>query len=511
MEPLDPALQLENLPEHVLVKIFSYTKPSDRLNLILVNRKFNDLITNVKETMQDIQITWNEFDGADEMEDLDEFLFTMLQSNRKYLRLSIVDSHLFSSFLFLSRFQSLREVELNITHLELEALSAIVNNLPLLEALEINDNMPINSRESSVAKLNCKKLKRYSWSVMCLVQFFEEIPALEELELSHGGQNELTASSLGELRNILLNLSTLKSLSLIEVDVIDQNFQNPKFKLQQLEILSDNNLKEVIRFIETQVELQKLTVTLVPATISELLTSIGTVLSLPKLKSLSVNWIANTEGEFEEDPDFVLKVSVNRTIEEFTLSDDTDGMIVIGPQQDELRPKFFEGCFSKIPNVKILNLRDFIPFKGKDLSFLNSFGKLEAISFSTLLDDPVLPYLELKSLESITITIEIPDELQDDRIEQLVIECSQMLIEFFEKHRKLKSFHLRYLMIQENVWLFVKNNLHSLKQFSIVADSADFGRFHGRKFLVSDEEFKIKVKHDVNPEYKKIVGERFSY
>ncbi len=469
-EPIgNSALKLETLPERALVKIFSYTEPKDRLNLMLLKKQFNDLISNVAATMKGLDLIWSDRCG-DRDKNFDDFLFAMLQSDRKYSKMIIREDYFYSCFQYLTRFQSLRELHLLIPKLEMKMFAKLVNDLPILKILKTSpETIPL---DLTVVALNCSSLIEYSGSVWCFSCFSADaIPKLERLSLFKDEKNGgIWGEPLLKIQETILQLADLKKLKLRKTGIVNQDFVKAKFQLQELVMDVSFDSDWSIQFIGRQKKLDLLDVTLkYPTVFADLQNLINTVLVLPKLRSLRVCMLPQLENENDSQ----ITAPVNPNVVKSTIC-------LFGVKTNG---RFLTSLLARMPNLKSLELIGNLSFKKSKIVHLNKLEHLESLVFQTSAKNTSLGFLNLPELKKVIILF-LPN-----RRDNLLIDSAD-LIEFFSRHSKLQEINITNGMIREDVWKFMKKCLVDLKLISIhvsqaVADGADF--------LVSDEQYSVSV------------------
>jgi hypothetical protein len=249
------------LPEHVLIKIFAYTSVNDRLNLMLVNKQFNNLISQVKETMQDIRLKWRYWGQDQYDEKWIRFVSVIDHSNRSYFRIEITAKEYDRNLWKIGKFKSLKRLFIDCRNFDVKDLIKIVNNLPKLESLETDHEFLLLNTKAATEKIKCKTLKTFSWDPRAFIHCFAApLPNFIELSFSRYLIEELDSEELDLLRSTLANIPTLKTLELEhDVAVAGQEFpEKVKFKLHDLSIRGISSLLNVVKFLRTQRDLTKL-------------------------------------------------------------------------------------------------------------------------------------------------------------------------------------------------------------------------------------------------------------
>jgi hypothetical protein len=208
------------VPERVLVMIFSYTTPADKLNLMLVCKQFNGLISTTN-LMKNIRLVWKKKKNASLAESLDCFVSEIFQTKRCYWNM-ILKERYFSS-LFLAKFSSLRDLELVEGTINSAELAKIINILPNLKKLHISKNFTVLDTKCNRTKLKCKKLQDYS-NNLNLIPIFDNDLNLTTLTVMKSYDDVLSSDIVDFIR-------TQNNLECLDISLNNYNRDLPVDKL----------------------------------------------------------------------------------------------------------------------------------------------------------------------------------------------------------------------------------------------------------------------------------------
>lgn len=454
--------------DHVLVKIFKNTNNNERLSLMLVNKRFNQLISNTKILMEGISVVW-ESQESDTLGKLDDFLGCMLQSGRAYQKLKIdFDKGQFlKSFLILHKFhKSITELDISGKHIDLEDLAKLINGFPNLETLtsycEVNEIIP------SGIKLKLNKLKNLSCE-MANILYFEVVPDLVRLEIE--ADHYVNFDAIEKIKTILLNLHNLEVLTIpYEIDCDEIFVTNLKFKLKKLDISAVDGCGDATRFVRSQKYLKDLTINF--GTADENFGVTGSFMEV----ILKQKFLEFLHIMFTGDPQYLdthIDAEANPSIKNFRVD-----------YYDVQNSILFHNMIRRMPNLEELCFLYSPKFCREDADLLNSLKMLETLSIKITTKDSVLPELKFPNLLEASFGFDVPEN------EEISFVDTEELIKFLRNHLNLAMLKIFDANIQEEVWKFVKQNLRNLEIFEIRMQKEKLQKM---PFLQSDSEFQVKI------------------
>ncbi|CAG9800757.1 unnamed protein product [Chironomus riparius] len=241
-----PKTSINDMPNEILLNIFTYLGHKDTLKATLVNKNWNDLISNTKRTLEKVNRIYindqhmtngipnftRKYESI-QIEDLTEWNPQLLKSLKKIgtdIKLVILDQCVFfdDDFKgFLECFPNLQWLEIYDCH---PGISPLKNQL-LEQKLRLNN-------------LGSLIIRGYSWPLRLI-----ETPNLEHFEA-----NSLTLYDQEWLINFLNQQRSLQSLHLVSIfSLFDSRFGflQPKFQLDELALydLPDVNKNQLMRLL----------------------------------------------------------------------------------------------------------------------------------------------------------------------------------------------------------------------------------------------------------------------
>jgi hypothetical protein len=444
--------------------------------------------------MEDVKIVWH---GRNKIKKLNDFLSSMMKSDRTYYNLQIKNEY-FSSFQVLTRFSFLSKVELCVDEMEVGDLADLINNLPRLRVLD--SNLILQNSANSPAMLKCSSLKEISCPVAVL-QRFDSLPDLTKLKLNgyhEDFEEENEPIKLIELDEILAKLPNLKELVIDQSINFNETFMKTvPFQLEKVSLRVSGGLLDLITILDHQDELTdvKLSFVYIISPWTKIRTMFSTLLRIKNLNQLKIS--LHILPEYSEIEFGFNLIPAIRNLS-LTLKSEVNNR----PESDklELTRKLLQEC----PNLDSLTL-DRITSVGSG-AFLNGLKYLKTLQITVsqlLVSDDLFTSLNLPDLKKLVICFRV--QVEDH------IFNSDFLIQFLRRHRMLEEIAFDNAMIQRAVWDFMKNNLHSLKEFSLTGSTKCYGWVHGGSFFQSDNEFTVDVSRGFSSDSSTLIKAKRNY
>lgn len=257
-------INLHELPAHILVKIFSYTRGKDLIELTAVCRLFNDLISNCNSTTAKISIAFDHTKDKD--------FSALLNTKRKYQRVSvnrIMDgaSKIALSTLLTIQQDSIKVLELfscHLTSLEVKYLLLSIRNF----VEEITFNCTTFSDGFIHAPVGFPKLSKLEFSrcknVQSIVTLFKYATNIQSF-IATGTEIQDIKNSFSEMMTSLPNLKELNISEALFCALFRNSLfaVNSKCQLQTLIAnatrlqLTPEQIKNFNEFMKHQTELKE--------------------------------------------------------------------------------------------------------------------------------------------------------------------------------------------------------------------------------------------------------------
>lgn len=440
---------MEELPNEILVAIFSFLESKVKVTVSLVCKRFYHLVADssilMNEVGKNIQLNCRLLQESEY-----KSKFGLISNScRKYQHLTIANlrNEFAESLLeFLKAFgQSLKFLEVN-GEISVDNLSKVLHCFPNLEKLYLY-NLEVQNGSEVLAENFWPNLKSFKCS-RGAIKAFEIIMKSDKLKEIRAEQYRPQDINVTKLEEFLLAQKDLRDLEILnfrQSALFEKcDLQKVQFKLKSLKIqnfLPKTNKDHLMKFLHTQNELNTLTIEYdclpPPGFFDDLFLFI---FGSPKISTLRI-YSYQQIGLLN----YSIFGTINPNIEYFYFS-----MINGTPATP---PKLLMELFSRVlPNLKKFDfyLLPLIVTK-EDIATLNQLNKLQDLSVNSCKKD-VIKYLQLESLESLRLHFE-------DKLVANLISDDWTL--FFKNHPKLRVLKL-YDELNEDILLQMTLNLPEL-------------------------------------------------
>lgn len=467
------------LPDLILEKIFIYLDFQDKLNLFLVCKRFKEVLENSLVLMKSIKIVLKRDDSLDP-DDFQEALLSC--TNRKYMNIEFKQT-LQDKFLSLcDNYGKSGDAYNGFMDVNPSLLTLLFEHLPYLEEITFREvNMSPHLIDCDINLfLNLKNLSFFNSNIN--FEIFKNCENLRQIQVAY----HLNRS----LQDLLINTHNLKTLSLLETETLKMsNFftenltNNVKFQLEELSIdcLNSTNSSNFINFMKDQKSLKKFELHASEIKTENFATSLlDVIFSMESLKSLQLKFTKFSNFKVNIENSLVLSdfKFVNCNID--SISDECASTYL----------KQIQKMLEFMPNLIKLQIDTFYCFKNLDLLSLNNCHQLEVLSLCNI-NKSVLKYLEFDNLKEAFFEIQSDSEFE---IEE------EVLLNFFKFNRRtIEKFEANFLILSDNVWQYIADNLKKLKMIMLhhrICDSVNVQNIKEKMNVLQTSFLKMEIAYN---------------
>lgn len=503
---------MENLATELCTKIFKSADFKTKLNLTLVCRRFNFIISESLDLMQDFKLSidlrnvdWNKKTQRRGGNIGDLCLNSILESNRKYQHLTISSFNNQNLEVIIEKFSShLKSFNFHGSITGTNFIK-VLKNLQLLEDASFNvdvyDDPSLETCQQLSICPNLTTLKCESELNFYLEIFKNSVKNLKALEINgYKVFDDYDSVNFRDFLKLQPNLKTLKiycmhATELFQVDFAsDLKFKLEHFESKDLALSTDESRANFLNFLTAQSSLTSLKFFASDwdtTWISNQDCLFTAVLRLEKLESLELSL---TKCDFES-PTNIFK-RINPSVKKFIFKNTDPDMFPISESM------ILENFVHSMPNLRILEFVTVHAASSSDLNCLNQLHHLEELQIRDCEFDAV-KNLKLPLLNKIKLcAYEEDEDIENDE------SFFEVWDEFFRKHNNLQYFTFN-LEFSENILKFLFAHLQKIKHLELTISETNLAEIilNNYKMCKNLKFIKITVEPPQNSKYLEKIDE----